>query len=77
MKRVGKRGEGKFEEICWDEAIDTIAEQLKYTIDTYGNDAIHRVYSHWHVLHHGQSRVSFAEPAWAVTSSVITTTPPT
>ena len=45
MKRVGKRGEGKFEEISWDEAIDTIAEKLKYTIDTYGNDAIHRVYS--------------------------------
>ena len=45
MKRVGKRGEGKFEQISWDEAIDTIAEKLKYTIDTYGNDAIHRVYS--------------------------------
>lgn len=40
MKRVGKRGEGKFERISWDEALDTIAGQLKYTIETYGNEAI-------------------------------------
>ena len=59
MKRVGKRGEGKFEQISWDEAIDTIAEKLKYTIDTYGNDA--SSVFHWHVLHHGQSHISFAE----------------
>ncbi len=45
MKRVGARGEGKFEQISWDEAIDTIAEQLKYTIDTYGNAAIHKIYA--------------------------------
>ena len=45
MKRVGKRGEGKFEEISWDEAIDTIADQLKYTIDTYGNEAIYIIYA--------------------------------
>lgn len=45
MKRVGKRGEGKFEQISWDEAIDIIAEKLKYTIDTYGNEAIHIIYA--------------------------------
>lgn len=45
MKRVGKRGEGKFEQISWDEALDTIAEKLKYTIDTYGNDAIYVNYA--------------------------------
>ena len=44
MKRVGKRGEGKFEPISWDEAIQIIADQLKYTIDTYGNEAIYRTY---------------------------------
>lgn len=45
MKRVGKRGEGKFERISWDEAIDLICDKLKHTIDTYGNQAIHLVYA--------------------------------
>ena len=45
MKRVGKRGEGKFEEISWDEAIDTIASELKRVIDTYGNEAIYVNYA--------------------------------
>lgn len=42
MKRAegAKRGEGKFEQISWDEAIDLFAEKLQYTIDTYGNEAI-------------------------------------
>ena len=29
MKRVGKRGEGKFERISWEEALDTIAEKMQ------------------------------------------------
>ncbi len=45
MKRVGKRGEGKFEAISWDEAIQTIADALKHTIDTYGNEAIYVNYA--------------------------------
>lgn len=40
LKRVGKRGEGKFEEITWEEAADIFAEKLKYVIDTYGNEAV-------------------------------------
>lgn len=40
MKRVGKRGEGKFERITWDEALDEIAKRLKGTIDKYGNEAL-------------------------------------
>jgi len=29
MRRVGRKGEGKFERITWDEALDTIADRLK------------------------------------------------
>ncbi len=45
MKRVGKRGEGKFERISWDEAIDTIVDALQRTISQYGNDAIFTIYA--------------------------------
>ena len=45
MKRTGPRGTGKFERISWDEAIDTIADKLKYTIETYGNDSIYINYA--------------------------------
>ncbi len=36
MKRVGKRGEGKFERISWDEATTIIAEKLKEITGKYG-----------------------------------------
>lgn len=45
MKRVGKRGEGKFERISWEEALDTVASELKRVIDTYGNEAVYYNYS--------------------------------
>lgn len=40
MKRVGKRGEGKFERISWEEAISIIHDKLDYIIKTYGNESI-------------------------------------
>lgn len=45
MKRVGKRGEGKYEQISWDEAIDLAATKLKEVIDKYGNEAVYVPYA--------------------------------
>ena len=38
-----RRGQVRGDQL--DEAIDTIADQLKYTIDTYGNEAIYIIYA--------------------------------
>ena len=45
MKRVGKRGEGKFERISWDEAYTLIAKSLQETIAKYGNEAVYINYT--------------------------------
>lgn len=45
MKRVGLRGEGKFERISWDEALDTITKSLKGTVEKYGNEAVYINYT--------------------------------
>lgn len=44
MKRVGKRGEGKFERISWEEAFDTLASNLQRLIKEYGNESIYLNY---------------------------------
>lgn len=44
MKRVGKRGDGKFERISWDEALNMLADNLKRTKKEYGNSAIYIPY---------------------------------
>lgn len=58
MKRVGKRGEGKFERITWDEAIKTIAKEWTRIKSTYGNEAIY-----WQYCSGQQSLVS-SRRAW-------------
>ncbi len=41
MKRVGKRGDGEFERITWDEAIKTINDALQRTYENYGPEAVY------------------------------------
>lgn len=40
LKRVGKRGEGKFVPISWDEALTTISDKLKGIIDEHGGKSV-------------------------------------
>ena len=40
QRRVGRKGEGRFERIGWDEALDTIAARLKSVAADYGPEAI-------------------------------------
>ena len=40
LRRVGAKGEGRFERIGWDEALDEIAERLRDTIAAHGGEAI-------------------------------------
>lgn len=40
MRRVGKKGEGRFEPITWDEALGTVAKRLKETIETHGAQSV-------------------------------------
>ena len=40
MKRIGAKGEGKFDRISWDEALDTIVTKFKEVSDQFGPQAI-------------------------------------
>ena len=40
LKRKGERGEGKWETISWDEALDEIAEKLKVIKEKHGAEAV-------------------------------------
>jgi anaerobic selenocysteine-containing dehydrogenase len=40
QKRIGKKGEGRFERIGWDEALDTIAKNLRAVADRFGPESI-------------------------------------
>jgi anaerobic dimethyl sulfoxide reductase subunit A len=44
MKRVGERGEGRFERISWDEALDRMASEFRRIKATYGNQAFYVPY---------------------------------
>jgi anaerobic dimethyl sulfoxide reductase subunit A len=40
LKRKGPKGEGRFERISWDEALDTLANKLRQVKEKYGNAGI-------------------------------------
>ena len=40
LKRAGKRGEGKWQRISWDEALDTVAAELAKARDKYGVESV-------------------------------------
>lgn len=40
MRRIGERGEGRFERISWDEALDIVANKMKEIKEKYGNSSI-------------------------------------
>jgi anaerobic selenocysteine-containing dehydrogenase len=40
LKRVGARGEGRFEPISWTQALDEIADRLRAVRDEYGTEAL-------------------------------------
>ena len=40
LKRIGKRGDGKFTPIPWDEALDLVACEMQRVKDMYGNSAL-------------------------------------
>lgn len=44
MKRIGNRGEGKFERITWDEATTTIANEINRISTKYGPEALYPLY---------------------------------
>jgi anaerobic selenocysteine-containing dehydrogenase len=51
LRKIGQKGEGKFERITWNEALDTIAAKLKEQKEKYGPESLailspaHRTYS--------------------------------
>lgn len=40
MRRVGERGEGKFESVSWDDALDEVCNKLKDVQGTHGKDSV-------------------------------------
>ncbi len=40
LKNTGKRGEAKWQEVSWDEALDEIASRLKIVIKNYGPESV-------------------------------------
>ena len=70
LMRVGKRGEGQFKRVSWDEALDFLAEKLKAIKSEQGPEAVaffpHGVSaSFFHTLMKAYGTPNSAEPAFA------------
>ncbi|ABL78519.1 molybdopterin-containing oxidoreductase family protein [Thermofilum pendens] len=51
LKRVGERGEGKFQEVDWDTALNEIATKLKEIISKYGPESVVFTYHDFYAWH--------------------------
>jgi anaerobic selenocysteine-containing dehydrogenase len=40
MKRVGPKGQGRFERVSWDEALDDVAKRLRAVVEQHGAEAV-------------------------------------
>ena len=71
MKRVGERGEGRFERISWDEAYRTISEKLFGIREKYGPQAVTFYSGHtkWYRTFVQRFAYSFGTPNYATESS--------
>ncbi|WP_456295670.1 molybdopterin-dependent oxidoreductase [Vibrio sp. AK197] len=58
MKRIGKRGEGKFERISWEEATQMIANEMTRIRQEHGNEAVYYQYGTGAYYH------TQGSPAW-------------
>lgn len=71
LKRVGKRGEGKFEPITWEEAYGAIAEKLNACKEKYGakSVAFYAGYSKWFRQMFRRFAYAFGSPNYGCESS--------
>lgn len=72
MRRVGKKGEGKFERITWDEAMSEIAEKLSGYKKDFGAESVVFLsgYSKWYRAFLRRFAFSFGSPNYGTESSV-------
>jgi anaerobic selenocysteine-containing dehydrogenase len=47
LKRGGGRGEGKWQQISWDEALDTVADELTSAREKYGPESVAMINGRW------------------------------
>lgn len=71
LRRVGKRGEGKFEPISWDDAYAEIAEKLNACKEKYGAESVafYSGYSKWYRQLLRRLAYAFGSPNYGCESS--------